>query len=417
MKYWLAPWEVDELGAWAPPPGVVGLIDLRTLPGHAGATHGFFATPDDATLSGDLLGEGHIASLAPDNRAAQAWRNATGVAPRGAHLLDWLEYTLTEAADPTGDTGVKPLVPTTRGNLDIHLGGHSLVRRRQFDLTAAHAAPVLDMLRREYAEHRERARAGQVRGPNGIDPEHHRRVLDVWARKYRVDNPEDVFIPRGLPREGRLPHQTSYTESFDQDDSSTVGPDLTWNELVGAWATNTNELECVEATARDKHIRAEHDMSGSDNEAEITWESVSTGSGTHHSCGACCRYSSSATTCYVAWLYNTGTDVYISKIVAGTRTNLSNVSWTPSLPDTIKAEADGTTIKSYLNSSEQDSVTDSAISAGTRGGVFATSSLPSGAAWRADDFSMADLAGAGGGTDGYPIIHRYYNHHLSGRAA
>lgn len=381
MRYYVGPFERDHMDAWERPAGCVGCVDLRSIPAHATAGSALFVMPDDARLPDgfDLLGQGNAEDVAPNAAARAAWTRAAGIAPRGTSLADWVEYTLTEAADPTGETRAKPLVPTSRRLLDLWIGPTR--RRRRFDLRAPHAAPVLDMLRREYAQRRQDARDGKIIGPAGVDAENHRRWLDVLATKYGVSDPEDVFIPRGLPRESRLPHATTFTDSF------TGGFGLTYTQNAGSWSVSSNELTC-NMTSTDARIRADHDLTGNDNYAEIEKLAAATGSFLGH--GAIARYSGD--TGYLGWHYQNSNTTFVSKIVAGTRTNLAGPNaYVPSYPITIRAIADGSNISMTIEGGTEASVSDVAISTGTRGGVFASFSHTS---CRLDDFVMADLGAA-----------------------
>lgn len=54
--------------------------------------------------------------------------------PIGSYtLLDLLWNTLTIWSDPTRINRAKPITPTSKGMLDLHLGGHSLIKSRKFE--------------------------------------------------------------------------------------------------------------------------------------------------------------------------------------------------------------------------------------------------------------------------------------------
>lgn len=410
MRYWLGPWQLDERGAWERPAGTVACFDLRPLPVQAQTVDGgagLFVTPDDVHLSGyELLGQGAIADVRLSLRARQAWRGAMGGALPSASRLDALVWdAVTAGADETGERGPRPLMPTTRGLMALSLAGEEFGRAR-FDAASPAGQAVLRNLRHDYRGVRDDAINGRLRGPNGVDPQYHRRVLDVWCTKYRLA--EDAFIPPDLPRETRLPHATSYTESFNQADSTTLGPDLTWTELQTRWETVSNQLYTLgdSSSFTDSRCRADHDVSSDDHVTQI--DAVGAAGGLSFvGWGACARYSSSADTCYVAWLYRNTDNLYVSKIVAGARTNLANTAVTRSLPDELRCECEGSAIRGYFNGTAVTTTTDTSITSGKRGGVHAGGGASGGITY--DGFSVADLAAGGS-----PVPVLYHHRRMQG---
>lgn len=406
MRYWLGPWVLDEFGAWNAPDGAVSALDLRPLPVQAQTVDpgvGLFVTPAAVTLSGyDLLGGGPVADVRLSLGARQAWQRAMGgPVPSGARLDALVWDAFTASADVTGESGPRPLMPTRRGVIELRLAGEAVMSTR-FDASTSPGKVVLANLRHDYRALRADALEGRLRGPGGVDVDFHRRVLDVWCAKYRLA--EDAFIPTDLPQEARLPHATSYTESFNQTASTTIGPDLTWTELQPRWETigssSAGELSTQgdSSSFTDSRCRADHDVTSADHYAEITCTSA-TGGLSFAGWGACARYSGSADTCYQAWMYNNIQNVYVSKIITGTRTNLGNTAQTKSLPDTLKCECDGSTISGYFNGSAVTVVSpDTSITGGTRGGVSAGGGTSGAITY--DSFTVADLA-AGGTANAY----------------
>lgn len=391
MRYYLGPWDhqiVEGETHFLPPAGVIGLIDMRSIPGHAGQNYGFFVTPDNITLdptSFELLGQGsYVDQITLTGTQAAMWSSMLGLqAISSTNLLDAIWESLTVKADPTGNMAVRPLMPTRQGNLELHLGGHSLVRSKRFDLGMPEAANVIKVLQEDYRDIRQRAIGGDA--PAG----HHRRVLDYWGEKFGVNNPQDIFIPNDLPREIPLPHATTHTESFNQTDSSTLGPDLTWTETTGDLETTSNRVNAVSGTFSE--ARAEHDVSGSDMYTQALIYHNGETAGTSQ-CRVMTRFSSSARTYYGGNARADDTDV-IYKEIAGSFTSLVGPTahtWSDGI--TLKIEANGSTITSYDNGASIQSTTDTAITGNTRGGLGAWNG-----AVQLDDFETGDIA-AGGAT-------------------
>ena len=145
---YLAEWqwnnETPERGpAWRPwfPEFKVGSIDLRPLAaqGEAGGPPqgvGIFAYDRPVSIPGSVsLGQDLNRPLSVAEK--DTWKGTLGIAEplEGNTLLDVLWTTLTDHADTTGRDRPRPLMPTVQGNLELHLGGYSLIRRARFSPT------------------------------------------------------------------------------------------------------------------------------------------------------------------------------------------------------------------------------------------------------------------------------------------
>ena len=186
------------------------------------------------------------------------------------------------------------------------------------------------------------------------------------------------------------------TESFDTANSTTLGPDLSWTEVTGNAGVTSNQAENYSAAAG--RMKATTDLSTSDNYAQAVLKTPSGGSLYYVDCGVICRYSGSAgtDTGYLAWLdSNIGPQDHIDKIVTGTRTTLADLNF-PSgsggtVDDVWKVSAVGSTIAFAVNGTQVLSVTDTAITTGTRCGFQLRHTS---AANRAaiDNFEAGDIA-------------------------
>ena len=395
MRYYLGPWVKNPApeAYWHAPSGVVGAIDLRSIPAQNTAGVGFFTTPDAVTLSNQYvqiaLGSIDTFSITPAGRTVIA--NALGLASvSGVTLLDCLKDILTLRADPTGINRWKPLMPTIAGNLEIYLGGHSMIWSQEFDLAMPEAANVIAVLQEDYRAMLGDALAGKM-GRNGVvDLQFHRRVLDSWGEKFRVSNPEDIFVPADLPKEPRLPHGTTITDNFNRADADALG-----NSSEGwSWTEVINDTDIVSNQAHsqgteDCEARAESDLASSDHYGQVDVVN------TTFKGGAFARFSASARTAYIGYLRATVT-LRLSKNVSGTETLLSDAVITPALPEAYKIEANGSAIKVYQAGVQRLSITDTAITGNTRCGIYTRTS---GSSNIVDNFSAADLAVAALATD------------------
>lgn len=386
--HYLGPWvwQTTPFPCWTGPEGTLGVVDLRTLADQAatGPTArgvGFFCT--DRVLPAPYVALGSDLNAPMAAAAVAGWRAALGWEPAApATPLSALWEALTERSD--GILGARPLDPTIAGNLDLRLGGHSLVKSERFERKGNHWGQIKRMRQAEYKELRKAAQKGKTQK----EREHHRRVMTSWVRVYGCDYHD---LLGGEPDEAPLLPETTITESFNTGNSDTLGPDLTWSETAGDWDIVSNMAQ-LQTSGGNTHARAQSDLSSSNHYAQVDFASTSTHTWDH--IGACARFASAASTFYVTILGKaggTGT-IYQYKCVATSYTLLGSTACAMSLPDTIKTRANGSTITSYFNGTSKLEYTDSAISGGTRCGIhgYYGADKPS-----ADNFEASDLAAAG----------------------
>lgn len=384
-RYYIGPWQWTG-DSWTPPVGSLGAIDLRSVTDQGIQTlsdrpFGFFVLLDSLNSDYTLIGEGDLRELQISNATKNTWNSLMGYRPDGNTLLDLLVDQLTNGSDPDGAAGPCPLLPTVYGDLELHLGGHSKVWSHAFHWGDPFTQNIQKTLHRAYneAEH--------------ISLDHARRVLDYWCDKYKLDKRDGwkELVPpeKRKNHPGVLPHQTTITDNFNRADgaigSSSEG--WSWTAVTGAWNIVSNE---VEGTGANRTARAETDLSSSDHYSQVDIASTTANA---RGGGAACRFDSAANTCYIARVETaTGAanDVYrIAKIVAAVLTELgTGVTSEYSAPDTVRIDANGSAISFDLNGVLQESITDTAISSGTRCGMFADSGATT---TKLDNFSAADL--------------------------
>lgn len=402
-RYYLGPWLWTDDGenppGWRGPEGTRGLVDLATVgeqaenEAAAGSMRriGFFATETELGAEYTLLGQGDCRELAITGWMRDAWESVCGYRPAGDWLVDLLWDQLTAGSDPVGGISVKPLLPTA-DRLELHLAGHSLVKRQLFDLSIhSHRGKVLDTMRQDFAELFDLAESGRLK-----DRDHPRRVLDYWCIQFGTPDWRQFVPPRlraHVP--GRLPHETSLSDNFDRTaanlNGSTASGGGTWTESEGGgWDTNGSAARTTGANA-DHAARLESDVSSSNHfcQFDIT-ASTSGGRG-----GPTVRHSTSAETMYYLYCRADQNDFSWWKQVGGTHTQLgSNTAFTYTLPDTARLRASGSTIEAIFNGTSKGSVTDTAISGNLRGGLYSFVTNFYVDNWSAGDLSMAASAPA-----------------------
>lgn len=394
--FYLGPWIWDAapVNHWRAPIGCVGCVDLRSLPAQAiaggpPAGLGFFSLSNRLSASDEstwqYLGDDPDRNLSGPRR--NSWRDRLGlfVVPQGPKLGHVLYQTLTILADPSGDASPPPLLPDSDGILRASLAGMSFSKR----LTQADPewTGVRDRYRIDYRAMREASISGI------LPPEQYRKFLGVLLRKFRLrEEDRGEFIPPGLPDESSLGPATTQTESFNKADNG-LGPDQTWTDTEGTWAVRSNQCAPTGPGVNIfSYSRASGTVSSTDHYCELVVVTNTTVGSLL--IGAAARFASGATTNYSTMMRNdAGVDsISLYKTVANTQTQLENVGITRSLPEAYRCECNGSTIRALQAGVERISVTDTAITTGTQGGV--TEFGAEEANERGDNWKLEDLAAA-----------------------
>jgi hypothetical protein len=201
----------------------------------------------------------------------------------------------------------------------------------------------------------------------------------------------------------------SGSESFNKANSTTLGPDQTWTELVGDAEVLSNQGHIVTvAGASNLYFRCEFDTLSVNIKVKYTLVSLTAGVEFY----VTCRNAAAATTHYTFSNYLTatgagGTDRKIRKVVAGGETNLATLlADTSAVNDVISVSANGSTIVGAVNGTAKITVTDTGITTGTRGGWGGYRNA-SGNDFAIDNFNVASFPG---GIIYTPRGHRIVSH-------
>lgn len=356
MKTYIGPFAFDPIGeCWIAPPGARTLIDLSPL--SAPATRGVFEAE----------------SLPLD------WEEFTG---GDLTAMVWTE--LTDLADPDGLARAKPLVPTSELRLDLWLGGRRPHRRDKFRWGKhAHTNRLRDVIRASFGHHWNENQTVA------------RKQLDFEAAKYGCDWKD--LVPANLRAHvpGPLPHSTTITESFNKADSDTLGPDLTWTEIVGDLDVVSNEARTTDTI--QFLVRADSDLSSTDHYCQVVMHAtndVSVNSGVVFR-----KDSTSGLTYYQGQAENSSDLWRFWKRISGSVTVLDtdySVTFNASTNYTLKGQANGSTMTSWVDGVQKHNFTDTAVTTGTRCGLSGKNGT--GGQYTAfDSFEAADVT-AGGGT-------------------
>lgn len=402
-QYALGPWQwltMEDLEAgrgggwsyWGPPSGTIASVDLRPLADRERRTlgdrpYGLFLFPDGIRIPSEYQ------SLATDTVSRDAWLSLLGYRPEGDTVERCL-YDMILHGDPSDADRIKPLLPTTRGNLDLHLGG--LAIREQFRYGVhQHTSVVRDMVRREI---RAQYEYDAARGDITLT----RKVLDYELAKYRITTDQwRELVPNDLQDaiQGPLPRTTTIADNFNRDNGNIENEpssdgDWSWANIENTLQVNSN-VAIQNISNTDGAARAEKDLSGSDQ--RVTIEVAAFGSNSSAYVGPLARLSSSAYTGYACRRLGTSASNHLRlySVSSGTPTQIDASA---SQPTIVGIEVDSNSISSYNNTTLVNTVTDMAVSSGVRTGI---NIRPGGiaTAFAGDNFAAEDLeAGAAEGS-------------------
>ena len=177
--YYLGPFEVYESSRVAPA-GTKGLIDLscRDIPNVA-----FIASEIELGSGYTSFGEGDIQTIDVNLADRIRWLNIMGYLPRGQRLSDLLWDQLTDGSDAMGITAPKPLIPTSKGKLNLRLGKHPIVRSENFTWGDFHTNKIKARILIDLWKARQAALDGKMVDPitRQVDRDYHRRILQAYC--------------------------------------------------------------------------------------------------------------------------------------------------------------------------------------------------------------------------------------------
>lgn len=401
------PWQLLPFGKgfmWSPPVGCLNAIDLRPNTEQDTPGTGIFVLPAgvDPGPDFDPIGAGPLSEIFPKEEQRKVFASRIGVATvSGDTWADWIWTALSLHADIRGEVSSKPLMPTHDGLLELHL--HGLVMGKRFDLGMEEAAPVIAAIKEQYRDYRQ----ASLDGKDGADGKQYLRILDAWGNKFKVNNPQDVFVPSDLPKEAPLPHATTIQDDFDRANSAlslgtATGPNsgftYSTTTVVGTsevFGINTVQAYITAVLGSAPTAYADTALSSSDMLSQID-----IGATTFSYWGPAVRSDKTLpSTSQNQYYGQSGTpgdnNLYFSKRVAGTGSNVVNSAQTFSAGDTQKMDVSGSSVKRYRNGSQVGTTTtDTSLSAGTYAGFFIGTASTSD---RLDNFRAEDLAAGASG--------------------
>ncbi len=367
-------------GAWHGPEfGLLDSIDLRaissqSIEGGNPEGVGFFVLDDSAPIPNNaILLQSNLYSRIPLTAANEA-ASLLGVSVgdfNQENLLDSIWTSLTDLADPTAVNRCKPLMPTVQGNIDLHLAGHSLVKREKFDRT-------LHPFVRDVAQ----KNAEMIRDTY-LSRDQWRKYLGAMERKLGWQ--ADQIIPFAES----LAPETTISDDFtgaDQDITLHTPSPSDW----GSWMKDGGDADIVSnqaSLAASTAVRANANLSTDDHSVEAGWVSVASSW-----LGVMARKDASSTlTYYMCFWRSVDNDVELFRRVSGAFTQLgADLNSSRAEPSTsIGISVDGSTIEGFVDGVSEGTRTDTNITGNLQAG------MTSSGAGVLDDYVSVDLVVSG----------------------
>lgn len=395
------PWLTDEWGDsyWGLPPVGRWIIDFRSLAdcGKRGEygdhPHVLMCCDETPKLDGwEPLSDGDMRDARVDQKMLDTWEGLTGVAAQGDTLADLIWWHLTENADPKGSDRCKPLM-ASRDRMELHC--HGLIASKPFNLGQQHANKVLAVIQDDFRATFDLAQQGKA--PADL----HLKLLDDLCDKHGVGKDRaswQRFVPADLRNDiaGPKPRTTAYSDNFNRANADPLGSSSegwSWTEVSGDIDIASN----MAVAANTSRARAEADLSSADHECQVTFQFNDGGS---VAAGPMVRYASAADTAYFGRGRDTANQSILAKYVTGTLTDLDTVSTTIDFPVVLKTYISVSALKFYVGGVERNSITDTAISGGTRCGLGTIGTDTSSENWSCTDLAAATTRGMPFGTRG-----------------
>jgi uncharacterized protein YodC (DUF2158 family) len=188
------------------------------------------------------------------------------------------------------------------------------------------------------------------------------------------------------------------TESWDKADSTVLGPDLTWTEVLNNSVVASQKWQTGGSAGSAYEARAEHDLATDNHYAQGIVNVVNSTVATDNFIGLLIRHSAAARTAYQFQNRSGsgGATEKIRKIVATTITELLSEVGDVTMTDVLmRFEANGSTLTGYKAGVPVMTLTDTAITGFVRCGVYGQLGNAAVAFPNLDNFEAGDLVAPG----------------------
>lgn len=371
------------------------LVDARSLPQCASYGTQFPLRSFVESVSPSVASSGiHIADGVQSHVSTQAKIDLKRELRLGENIVaslfdDVLIESMTRFYDPTGQTMWKPLRGSHRSGFQLHLGKFS--RREAFNANPKRGpvhpawAGTLAVFQADYRRNRE---FDLVRGSD-----HYRKILGAASIAYRVPWQQLVEgMGKQIQSERPTDPDTKLTDPFTRGNQVGLGTSAegwSWVEFDTSGQIDIVSNQAEYTATGPSGWRANSDLSSDNHYSEIELININ---GSNGHLGPIFRKDSDSTlTFYLVLVRQTGTpdNWETFKRITGTYTAIgTNNGVNFSVNDTLRGEANASTIRRLRNGSQQDAANDTAITGLVQTGIHYDRIL---AECIADNFEAADL--------------------------
>lgn len=401
-------WDTDDTGGfWTSPGGDhIGCIDLRTLKqmGSPGTINGYgiFCYKTTKTIR-DAIYLGLDVNAELDFKQRENLKSILNLPeiPSGK-LTDIIWDILGKYSDPTGKTGPKTIMPDSKLDMDLYLGGFSKIKSEKFDInTHPLKDKVLGVIKNDY----------KITHGDGRPKVTRQKVMGALLKKFKVSD-HTIFLPEGFPDEGWKEPNTTFADSFNRADNTDLNDSDTgklkngsagtwqWNEVDADHEIESNTIQNVGTDVA--YSRCDDDLSSADQTCDGLTKIVNIEQNSAKQWGPCARFSASANTSYMfmrqfrnSTTASSTVFIILRKTVTGSRTNIgTSQELDVNVDEVIQTEINGSTLRGLLDEFVRDTITDTAITGNLRTGIYSVSSASAGHI-AMDDWASADIVAAG----------------------
>lgn len=296
-------------------------------------------------------------------------------------VADMIWTKLTVEADPTGETGPKPLIGKIGKEVELHIAGEK-VKSEPF--TEEHRKRTVDVFQADYRKNSKIYPKGLLQKWVGA------KMEEIYGEK--SDEKANILVPVEH-RKGKLWKEpaTVIGDTFvdtngvnlESHTATGTGGGFSWSKVTGGQnlEIQSNKIQKDAGGNGDVDYRADSDLSTDDMYAKATVGTTSSS----FDCAVEARFSSSDRTHYQV---EYGNGFYrIARFESGVRTVMQEAGASNSAGDVVEIRVNGSTVQAFKNGSQIGTdVTDTNITGHLRTGLNAWHEQTT---W--DDFEAGDL--------------------------
>lgn len=371
----------------------IGMLDLRSdtkcaMQNDLDPGYGLFGYNEPQKGIGDLIIDDIGNDVGTINLDIVAQKLGLGEKIAEKRGIDLIWDLLNHYSDPTGQTSLKPLMPGHNGQMKLFFGDYGLVKCERYD--EIKHPQVINLIQANYQKMNDQVIKGEL---PIVELQKH---LSVLSLKTGIEPAK--IIPSGLDVIEPLVPQTTRADSFTRTDATVLGTSsegFLWTQFQGAdWEILTNTAGMNNAQGGvNEFARLGAALSSDDMYAQVNLATVAAAANDLNT-GILVRKDSTTTQTFYAAEYSNSATPYFRtyKMIAGSFTGIgSNTTGVTAVNgDTLKLDANGSTINRIYNGSSQNSTTDTSVVDNLYGGLSGHRSGSLTTAVNVDNFYLED---------------------------